>query len=137
MATQSLGMIGLFVPTFFGSYYGTILKQTDAELRAVHRHVVVATGCGESSPREQAMEAVEFLIGRDCDGVIVDSEPVSNRVTAQALTALGWPMTADEADRWFQWEPQVHPPPLPCPGTPSHRRPASLSSTTDTTDASS
>jgi LacI family transcriptional regulator len=73
MATQSLGMIGLFVPTFFGSYYGTILKQTDTELRAVHRHVVVATGCGESSPREQALEAVEFLIGRDCDGVIVIS----------------------------------------------------------------
>ncbi|SIO35469.1 LacI family DNA-binding transcriptional regulator [Paraburkholderia phenazinium] len=73
MAAQSLGLIGLFVPTFFGSYYGTILKQTDTELRAVHRHVVVATGCGESSPREQALEAVEFLIGRDCDGVIVIS----------------------------------------------------------------
>lgn len=73
MATQSLGMIGLFVPTFFGSYYGTILKQTDTELRAVHRHVVVATGCGESSPRERAIEAVRFLIGRDCDGVVVIS----------------------------------------------------------------
>jgi LacI family transcriptional regulator len=73
MATQSLGIIGLFVPTFFGSYYGTILKETDTQLRAVHRHVVVATGCGESSPREQAMEAVRFLIGRDCDGVVVIS----------------------------------------------------------------
>jgi LacI family transcriptional regulator len=73
MATQSLGMIGIFVPTFFGSYYGTILKQTDAELRAVRRHVVVATGCGEVSPREQAIEAVRFLIGRDCDGVVVIS----------------------------------------------------------------
>jgi LacI family transcriptional regulator len=73
MATQSMGMIGLFVPTFFGSYYGTILKQTDMELRAVHRHVVVATGCGEASPREQALEAVQFLIGRDCDGVVVIS----------------------------------------------------------------
>jgi LacI family transcriptional regulator len=73
MATQSLGMIGLFVPTFFGSYYGTILKQTDIELRAVRRHVVVATGCGESSSREQAMEAVRFLIARDCDGVVVIS----------------------------------------------------------------
>lgn len=73
MATQSLGMVGLFVPTFFGSYYGTILKQTDTELRAVRRHVVVATGCGETSPREQAIEAVRFLIGRDCDGVVVIS----------------------------------------------------------------
>jgi LacI family transcriptional regulator len=73
MATQSLGIIGLFVPTFFGSYYGTILKETDTQLRAVHRHVVVATGCGEASPREQALEAVRFLIGRDCDGVVVIS----------------------------------------------------------------
>jgi LacI family transcriptional regulator len=73
MATQSLGMIGIFVPTFFGSYYSTILKRTDTELRAVHRHVVVATGYGETSPREQAIEAVRFLIGRDCDGVVVIS----------------------------------------------------------------
>lgn len=73
MATQSLGIIGIFVPTFFGSYYGTILKETDTQLRAVRRHVVVATGCGEASPREQAIEAVRFLIGRDCDGVVVIS----------------------------------------------------------------
>jgi LacI family transcriptional regulator len=73
MATRSLGIIGLFVPTFFGSYYGTILKETDTQLRSVHRHVVVATGCGEASPRDQAMEAVRFLIGRDCDGVVVIS----------------------------------------------------------------
>lgn len=50
LSTQSLGMIGIFVPTFFGPYYGTILKQTDTELRKVHRHVVVATGCGDDSP---------------------------------------------------------------------------------------
>ncbi|QDQ82926.1 LacI family DNA-binding transcriptional regulator [Paraburkholderia megapolitana] len=73
MATRSLGVIGIFVPTFFGPYYGTILKQTDTELRNVHRHVVVATGCGEVSAREQAIEAVRFLIARDCDGVVVIS----------------------------------------------------------------
>lgn len=73
LSSQSLGMIGLFVPSFYGSYYGTILKETDTELRAVRRHVVVAAGCGDDSPREQAMEAVEFLISRDCDGVVVVS----------------------------------------------------------------
>jgi len=73
LSTQSLGMIGIFVPTFFGSYYGTILKQTDTELRAIKRHVVVATSCGDYAPREQAIEAVQFLIGRDCDGVVVIS----------------------------------------------------------------
>jgi HAD superfamily hydrolase (TIGR01509 family) len=37
----------------------------------------------------------------DCDGVIVDSEPVSNRITAAACTELGWTMTAAEAETNF------------------------------------
>lgn len=71
LSAQSLGMIGIFCPSFFGAYYGTILKQTDVELRALRRHVVVATGCGSGTPREEAIEAVKFLIGRDCDGIVV------------------------------------------------------------------
>ncbi|MES2742092.1 MAG: substrate-binding domain-containing protein [Pseudomonadota bacterium] len=71
LSAQSLGMIGVFVPSFFGSYYSAILKQTDTELRALRRHVVVATGCGDESMREQAIEAVKFLISRDCDGILV------------------------------------------------------------------
>jgi LacI family transcriptional regulator len=71
LSAQSLGMIGIFAPSFFGAYYGTILKQTDIELRAMRRHVVVATGCGDGTPREEAIEAVKFLIGRDCDGIVV------------------------------------------------------------------
>nr|WP_255484639.1 substrate-binding domain-containing protein [Duganella sp. 1224] len=71
LSAQSLGMIGIFCPSFFGAYYGTILKQTDIELRALRRHVVVATGCGDGTPREEAIEAVKFLIGRDCDGIVV------------------------------------------------------------------
>ena len=71
LSAKSLGMIGIFAPSFFGAYYGTILKQTDIELRAMRRHVVVATGCGDGSPRDEAIEAVKFLIGRDCDGIVV------------------------------------------------------------------
>ncbi len=41
------------------------------------------------------------LVIFDCDGVLVDSEPVSNRVVAAELTVLGWPMTPAEADRHF------------------------------------
>ncbi len=41
------------------------------------------------------------LVIFDCDGVLVDSEPVANRVVAEELTALGWPMTAHEADGHF------------------------------------
>jgi HAD superfamily hydrolase (TIGR01509 family) len=37
----------------------------------------------------------------DCDGVLVDSEPVSNRALAETLTELGVPMTAEESIRRF------------------------------------
>lgn len=33
----------------------------------------------------------------DCDGVLVDSEPIANRVLAQVLTGIGLPMTAAES----------------------------------------
>ncbi len=36
------------------------------------------------------------LVIFDCDGVLVDSEPVANRVVAAELTRLGWPMSGDE-----------------------------------------
>jgi HAD superfamily hydrolase (TIGR01509 family) len=41
------------------------------------------------------------LVIFDCDGVIVDSEPISNREVAVAISALGWPMSADEARARF------------------------------------
>jgi HAD superfamily hydrolase (TIGR01509 family) len=41
------------------------------------------------------------LVIFDCDGVLVDSEPVANRVIAEELTALGWPMATEEATRRF------------------------------------
>ncbi|PRZ42673.1 HAD superfamily hydrolase (TIGR01509 family) [Antricoccus suffuscus] len=37
----------------------------------------------------------------DCDGVLVDSEPLANRVFAQMLTDIGLPTSADSAMRDF------------------------------------
>lgn len=42
------------------------------------------------------------LVIFDCDGVLVDSEPISNRILAEALTAIGIPTTTQEAmDRYM------------------------------------
>jgi HAD superfamily hydrolase (TIGR01509 family) len=41
------------------------------------------------------------LVIFDCDGVLVDSEPVVNRVIAEELTRLGWAMTGEESRRRF------------------------------------
>jgi HAD superfamily hydrolase (TIGR01509 family) len=42
-------------------------------------------------------EAVLF----DCDGVLVDSEPITNRVLREMLGELGWKLTQDECMRHF------------------------------------
>ena len=41
------------------------------------------------------------LVVFDCDGVLVDSEPVSSRVLAEDLTSRGWRMTAAESEHLF------------------------------------
>ncbi len=41
------------------------------------------------------------LVIFDCDGVLVDSERVSNRVLAEDLTKRGWPMSGEEAEHLF------------------------------------
>ena len=42
------------------------------------------------------------LIVFDCDGVLVDSEPIANRVMAEAITALGWPVTTADCVARFK-----------------------------------
>ena len=37
------------------------------------------------------------LIIFDCDGVLIDSESIASRLVARNVTALGWPMTTEEA----------------------------------------
>lgn len=41
------------------------------------------------------------LIIYDCDGVLIDSEPIANRIVAEDLTAIGWTISAEECDRRF------------------------------------
>ena len=42
------------------------------------------------------------LIIFDCDGVLVDSEPIANAVMAEALTAQGWPMSGQDSVARFK-----------------------------------
>lgn len=37
----------------------------------------------------------------DCDGVLADSEGLHNRILAEEISALGWEMTGEEAERRF------------------------------------
>jgi len=43
----------------------------------------------------------DSLVIFDCDGVLVDSEPIAARLTAESVSELGWPMTAEMAKAEF------------------------------------
>lgn len=45
--------------------------------------------------------ASDRLVIFDCDGVLVDSEPIAARLTAEAVSELGWEMTAELAKTEF------------------------------------
>lgn len=45
------------------------------------------------------MTSTPALVIFDCDGVLVDSEPISNRVLAESITEAGMPIDAEAAAR--------------------------------------
>ncbi|MFM2057755.1 MAG: hypothetical protein RLY71_2140 [Pseudomonadota bacterium] len=73
LSLQRSEAIGLFVPAFDSWFYAGIMTRIDAGLRAAGRHMVATGGSGPGDQRQQALDGIEFLLGRDCDGLIVAS----------------------------------------------------------------
>lgn len=78
LSTKTLGMLGVYVPHFAGWFNGPILSGIDEQLRAVDRHMVTASGCGHGDARQQALEGIDFLLQRECDGIIVVSDDLTD-----------------------------------------------------------
>ncbi len=85
LLTGSTQMIGVYIPLLKGTFYTPILQVIDTELRANGQHMVVAFGTGVGDARRQAIEGIEFLLERGCDGLIV----MSNALHEQDIAALG------------------------------------------------
>jgi len=78
-------MIGVYIPVLKGTFYTPILQLIDNELRAAGLHMVVAFGVGQGDPRRQAIEGIEFLMERGCDGLIA----MTNHLLDADIGALG------------------------------------------------
>ena len=85
LLSGSSQMIGVYIPVLKGTFYTPILQLIDTELRAAGLHMVVAFGVGEGNPREQAIEGIEFLMERGCDGLIA----MTNHLLDDDIAALG------------------------------------------------
>src|SRR5690349_12951460 len=78
-------MIGVYIPVLSGTFYTPILQIIDTELRAAGLHMVVAFGVGLGDARRQAVEGIEFLMERGCDGLIV----MTSALQEEDVEALG------------------------------------------------
>lgn len=85
LLSGSSQMIGVYIPVLKGTFFTPILALIDAELRINGRHMVVAFGSGEGDQREQAIEGIEFLLERGCDGLIA----MSNVLRDEDIAVLG------------------------------------------------
>lgn len=79
-------MIGVYVPNLSaGGPYAPVLEVLEAALRTHGLHLVVAFGMGAGDARRQAVDGVDFLLNRGCDGVLV----IGSAFTEADVHALG------------------------------------------------
>ena len=85
LLSGSSKMIGVYIPVLSGTFYTPILQIIDTELREAGLHMVVAFGVGLGDARRQAIEGIEFLMERGCDGLIV----MTSALLDEDMAALG------------------------------------------------
>lgn len=85
LLSGSTRMIGVYIPMLKGTFYTPILGLIDNRLREAGVHMVVAFGVGSGDPRQQAIEGIEFLLERGCDGLVA----MTNHLTDADIAALG------------------------------------------------
>ncbi len=85
LLSGSSKMIGVYIPVLKGTFYTPILQAIDTDLRASGLHMVVAFGVGAGDPRRQAVDGIEFLMARGCDGVIA----MTNYLTDEDIAHFG------------------------------------------------
>jgi LacI family transcriptional regulator len=86
MTSKTQGLIGVYFPTFEGTYFAPILQAIETELRTLGLHMVTATlsGAGAGTRRERSLQSIEFLIDRQCDGILL----IDNYVEEADIRAL-------------------------------------------------
>lgn len=75
LASKRSNSVGILVPELSGSYHGQLMAGVEAELRAAGKHVIITTGYSEE---DKEKDGIEFLMGRNCDAIIIHVEALSD-----------------------------------------------------------
>ena len=104
LASKRLGMVGVYVPTFEGTYFAPILQAIESELRAHDQHMVAVSNFGHGSRRSKSLNGLRFLIERECDGILsvdsymLDEDLTALRKQARRLVLINRVVTGMEGD---------------------------------------
>lgn len=75
LASSKSNTVGYVVPELHGSFFGDMLSGTERLLKKANKHLFIAAG---HSNEEDEIKAIESLLGRRCDALILHLEAVSN-----------------------------------------------------------
>ncbi|USD65835.1 LacI family DNA-binding transcriptional regulator [Vibrio sp. SCSIO 43136] len=88
LASSKTGSIGIVVPEVGSSFYSGILQCIEEQLRKVGYHIIVTTG---SEFGGEQRDAIEFLLGRRVDALVLHTQEVSDDYLIQ-LSEQGIPL---------------------------------------------
>ncbi len=75
LASNCSNSVGLLVSELSGPFYGPMMGGIENTFRDQGKHVIIAAGHSDKKREEQA---IEFLISRNCDGLILHVEAVTD-----------------------------------------------------------
>ncbi|QZO14832.1 LacI family DNA-binding transcriptional regulator [Pseudoalteromonas piscicida] len=75
LASNRSNSVGLMVSELHGSFFGDMMSTIESTLRTAGKHAIIAAG---HSDEEKEQQAIEFLLDRRCDALIVHAEAVSD-----------------------------------------------------------
>ena len=75
LASNCSNSVGLLVSALHGSFFGDMMSTVENVLRTAGKHVVITAG---HSDEEKEKQAIEFLLDRRCDALILHAEAVSD-----------------------------------------------------------
>lgn len=75
LATNRSDSIGVLVSELDTPFFGEMMQAIEATLRKANKHVIITVGHND---QEQETDAIEFLISRNCDALIMHSEGMTD-----------------------------------------------------------
>lgn len=76
LATNRSDSIGVLVSELATPFFGEMMQAIEATLRMANKHVIITVGHND---KEQEEDAIEFLISRNCDALIMQSEGMTDQ----------------------------------------------------------